>query len=107
MADLDFNNADSRMKYLQEHLGHLMKGIDTNYSSVMLEELVHRLEKTVSEFNEEVKAMLAKLQGKDESLSIFERPMESPVKAEPAPPPTDSGDVLSAFEKKLQNVSED
>jgi hypothetical protein len=105
MAEIDFKSADSRMKYLQEHLGHLMKGIDSNYSSVMMSELVRRLEKTVSDFNDEVKAMLSKLQG-DDSGSTIMGSQPPPVSSGSVPPPSDEGDVLSAFEKKLKEVEE-
>ncbi len=103
MADIDFKSADSRMKYLEEHLGHLMKGIDSNYSQVMMNELVRRLEKTVSHFNDEVKTMLAQLQGVDEEKTTIFGNTPSPL----TPPPADGGedgDVLSAFEKKMKEV---
>ncbi len=63
MADIDFTNAESRMNYLKDNLGHLMNGIDKNYGQVLMDELMRRMESTVSDFNEEVKAMLNQLQG--------------------------------------------
>ncbi len=98
MADLDFTNQDSRMKFLEENLGKLMKGIDKNYSQVMQDELVRRLEKTVSDFNEEVKALLAQLQGEELDAEEPLEEADSPVAPKPA------ADALSAFEKKLQSL---
>ena len=103
MGEIDLKNADSRAKYLKDNLGHLMNGIDSNYGQVLMDELMRRMEATVSEFNEEVKAMLGQLQGikptpKDNILSSAPRPepQASPVpkappapKAAPAPPTTD------------------
>ena len=63
MADIDLSNPESRNKYLKENLGNLMQGIDANYGQVLMDELMRRMEVTVSEFNEEVKAMLGQLQG--------------------------------------------
>ncbi len=63
MGDIDFANPDSRMTYLKDNLGHLMNGIDSNYGQVLMDELMRRMEATVHEFNEEVKAMLGQLQG--------------------------------------------
>lgn len=101
MGDIDLKNADSRMKYLKDNLGNLMNGIDSNYGQVLMDELMRRMETTVSEFNDEVKAMLGQLQGikpmpKDNILASSPRPepQAPPVpKAAPAPqaapvPPT-------------------
>ena len=126
MADIDFSNTDSRMNYLKENLGHLMGGIDKNYGQVLMDELMNRLEKTVSDFNEEVKAMLAQLQGfkntpRDNIMkSASSRPVPSPGPA-PLPSPFSSphepGPIrplheveievqggLSEFEKRLQSL---
>ena len=101
MADIDFANADSRMKFLQEHLGTLMQGIDKNYGQTLMDELIRRLEKTVSEFNEEVKAMLGKLQAKEEA----EFPEDSSDK--PAIGiDLGSREGLSEFEKRLEALDE-
>jgi len=97
MGDIDFANSDSRMTYLKENLGHLMKGIDANYGQVLMDELMRRMEATVSEFNEEVKAMLGRLQGikpipQDNILasSPHPEPKTSPLpNAAPAPPTTE------------------
>ena len=89
MADIDFANSESRMNYLKDNLGHLMKGIDKNYGEVLMDELMHRMEATVNEFNEEVKAMLAHLQGKkiiprDNILSSSNRSIP-PIPRKPTP----------------------
>ncbi len=101
MADIDFANSDSRMKFLQENLGHLMGGIDKNYSQVLMDELILRLEMTVSEFNEEVKAMLGQLQGKEAGLgdNIFGSSKTSDNSAQAI-------DGLSEFEKRLEALDQ-
>jgi len=86
MGDIDLKNADSRTKYLKDNLGSLINGIDSNYGQVLMDELMRRMEATVSEFNDEVKAMLGQLQGikptpKDNILTSAPRP-------EPQAPPT-------------------
>lgn len=85
MGDIDLKNADSRAKYLKDNLGNLMNGIDSNYGQVLMDELMRRMEATVSEFNDEVKAMLGQLQGikptpRDNILASAHRP-------EPQAPP--------------------
>jgi len=113
MADIDFANPDSRMTYLKDNLGHLMNGIDKNYGQVLMDELMRRMEQTVSEFNEEVKAMLGQLQGvkvtpRDNILTTASRPVRqvpstsgNEAFAQPAEP-ADAEAGLSEFEKRLQ-----
>ncbi|MCF6238749.1 MAG: hypothetical protein L3J79_08055 [Candidatus Marinimicrobia bacterium] len=116
MADIDFANADSRMAYLKDNLGHLMNGIDKNYGQVLMNELMRRLEATVSDFNEEVKAMLSQLQGVKTMPrdNIMGGPKAAP-KA-PAMPVQSSQPMveveanptadISEFEKRLQSLDQ-
>ena len=129
MADIDFTNADSRMNYLKDNLGHLMSGIDKNYGQVLMDELMRRLETTVSDFNEEVKEMLGQLQGikskpKDNILSSGPKPFikKSEPLVQTAPEPLESNadpakpvvevevdenqGGLSEFEKRLQSLDQ-
>lgn len=100
MADIDFANADSRMKFLQENLTSLMNGIDANYGQILMDELMKRLEATVSEFNEEVKVMLNKLQAKAEEAGE-EIPDFGAAKPESKAIDLDTSG-LSEFEKRLE-----
>lgn len=101
MADIDFANADSRMKFLQENLTSLMNGIDANYGQILMDELMKRLEHTVSEFNEEVKVMLGKLQDTEEEAAIpdFSSGQETDTTKVDLDTPG-----LSEFEKRLQSL---
>lgn len=99
MADIDFANADSRMKFLQENLTNLMNGIDANYGQILMDELIKRLEHTVSEFNEEVKVMLGKLQDKEGEAAI---PDFSESKDSEDPKVDLDTPGLSEFEKRLE-----
>ncbi len=116
MADIDFANADSRMNYLKDNLGHLMNGIDKNYGQVLMDELMRRMEQTVSDFNEEVKAMLGQLQGikttpRDNILNVVAKPNPTKTASMPSPEPLgnvqiQSNDGLSEFEKRLQSLDQ-
>ncbi|NQV30672.1 MAG: hypothetical protein HQ508_07285, partial [Candidatus Marinimicrobia bacterium] len=73
----------------KDNLGHLVNGIDKNYGEVLMDELMRRMEATVSEFNEEVKAMLGQLQGikttpRDNIMSASNR-SAPPTPRKPAP----------------------
>ena len=101
MADIDFANSDSRMKFLQEHLGHLMGGIDKNYGQVLMDELMLRLEKTVSIFNDEVKVMLGQLQEKEaeEETNFASKPILGQQSSAGA---DTENSALSEFERRLE-----
>ncbi len=118
MTDIDFTNAESRMNYLKENLGYLMGGIDKNYGQVLMDELMRRMEKTVSDFNEEVKEMLGQLQGikttpRNNILSAAAKPAPQ-VAAVPANPTArpmveveiEASEGLSEFEKRLQSMDQ-
>ena len=53
--NIEFNNQDSRLGYLNDKLDDLLDGINASYGQVLFDELVIRLERTISDFNEEVK----------------------------------------------------
>jgi hypothetical protein len=105
MGDVDLKNADSRAKYLKDNLGNLMNGIDSNYGQVLMDELMRRMETTVSEFNDEVKAMLGKLQGikpvpKDNILASAPRPAPQAPPVQSAPPRPQAAPVPPTTELK-------
>lgn len=90
MGEIDLSNPESRKTYLKENLGNLMNGIDSNYGQVLMDELMRRMEATVSEFNEEVKAMLGQLQGKKpaprDNILASAPPQQQPAQQAPPPP---------------------
>ena len=52
--NIEFNNQDSRLGYLNDKLDDLLDGINASYGQVLFDELVVRLERTISDFNEEI-----------------------------------------------------
>ena len=94
---VDFNDSQSRLDYLGEKLDDLMDGINVNYGKVLMDELVRRLERTVSDFNDEVKVLINSLKA------------NKPVEETPAAPisPDDEpveGGELSEFERRLEEL---
>lgn len=94
---VDFNDSKSRLEYLGEKLDDLMDGINVNYGKILMDELVRRLEHTVSDFNDEVKVLINSLKAN--------KPVE-----DTAEPPLGSGDQpveegeLSEFERRLEEL---
>jgi len=58
---IDFENKDSRTKYLNDKLDNLLSEINESYGRVLFDELVTRLQRTIIDFNEEVKEIMGAL----------------------------------------------
>jgi len=58
---INFENKESRNDYLNNKLDDLLSGINETYGQVLLEELVIRLERTLSDFNEEFEGIVGNL----------------------------------------------
>ena len=109
---IDFDNQAGRENYLNEKLDNLLSGINATYGQVLLEELMIRLQRTITDFNEEVQSIMDDLkvsserrshlihdlmEGKDLSSdkTDFDEPDESDVSSDDAP-------EMSEWEKRLE-----
>jgi len=63
---IEFNNQDSRLGYLNDKLDDLLDGINMSYGEELFNELVTRLERTVSDFNEEISVLTEAVKGNSE-----------------------------------------
>jgi hypothetical protein len=61
---IDFDKEESRHLYLSQKLDDLLSEINNFYGKELLDELTFRLEKTISDFNEEVQILLDQLKEK-------------------------------------------
>ena len=64
--NIDLDTAEGRKEYLSEKLDDLLDGINQSYGTVLMDELLNRLELTVKDFNEEMKVLCDKLIKKEE-----------------------------------------
>ena len=109
---IDFDNQAGRENYLNEKLDNLLSGINATYGQVLLDELMIRLQRTITDFNEEVQSIMNDLkvsserrnhlihdlmEGKDLSPSKTDsdEPNESDVSSDDAP-------EMSEWEKRLE-----
>ena len=113
MAEEQAQDIDTQKQYLMAKINELTDGIAPGYGEAFLEELMGRLEKTVSEFNEEVSELLESLKvrsaERDEKLKeMMERGDDSA-----AEPSAVNGDVsaaeseMSDWEKRLESKASD
>ena len=58
---IDLDSTEGRKQYLSEKLDDLLAGINDSYGTILMEELLSRLELTVKDFNDEMKSLCGQL----------------------------------------------
>ena len=58
---IDLDSTEGRKEYLSEKLDDLLVGINDSYGTLLMEELLNRLELTVKDFNDEMKVLCEQL----------------------------------------------
>ena len=95
---IDLDSTEGRKQYLSEKLDDLLEGINDSYGTILMEELLSRLELTVKDFNDEMKTLCGQLVKKEqERQQLLEmlkssEDMTAPVSGAA---PVDGGDELS------------
>ncbi|MCK9244013.1 MAG: hypothetical protein M0R34_03765 [Candidatus Marinimicrobia bacterium] len=72
---VDFGNQESCKEYLVTKFDDLFQGINNLYGKELMEELLHRMEKTVATFHQDVKILLTELKPTEE-----QKPAAEPTK---------------------------
>ena len=104
---VDLQNADARKSYLSDKLDDLMDGINDSYGTVLMDELISQLERTVSKFNEEVQILMGQLKNNNELREGLLEKIKSGVLDEtPADTPQSVSQKkeMSAWEIKLEEM---
>ena len=106
---IDFDNQAGRENYLNEKLDNLLSGINATYGQVLLDELIIRLQRTITDFNEEVQSIMDDLKVSSERRShlihdLMEGKDPSPNKTDSDEPDVSSDDApeMSEWEKRLE-----
>ena len=109
---IDFDNQAGRENYLNEKLDNLLSGINATYGQILLDELMIRLQRTITDFNEEVQSIMDDLKVSSERRShlihdLMEGKDLSPIKTDSNE--SDESDVssndapeMSEWEKRLE-----
>ena len=66
---INFENKETRTEYLNQKLDNLLSGINSTYGQALLDELIVRLTRTISDFNEEVEKIMGNLKDNSEKKS--------------------------------------
>ena len=62
---IDLDSTEGRKKYLTDKLDDLLDGINDSYGTLLMDELLSRLELTIKDFNEEMKTLCEELVSKE------------------------------------------
>ena len=86
---IDLDSTEGRKQYLSDKLDDLLEGINDSYGTLLMEELLARLELTVKDFNDEMKSLCDDLVSKEkerqqllEMLKTSESMTAAPVSAQ-------------------------
>ena len=94
---IDLDSTEGRKQYLSEKLDDLLEGINDSYGTLLMEELLARLELTVKDFNDEMKNLCDQLVTKEkERQQLME--MLKTTDGIPAPAPDTQQPTLDTSE---------
>jgi len=106
---IDFSSHEDRLSYLNEKLDDVLLSINAVYGSLLTDELVTRMERTIIDFNEEIAAVMGDIKSNaDKKNQLLHDIIEGNVTLSDASKENiaskDSNDGLSAWEKKLEGL---
>ena len=99
--NIDLDSTQGRKQYLSEKLDDLLEGINDSYGTILMEELLSRLELTVKDFNDEMKRLCGQLVKKEQERQQLLEMLKSSADM-PAPA---SGDVPVDGVEELSDAS--
>ena len=97
---IDLDSTEGRKQYLSEKLDDLLEGINDSYGTILMEELLSRLELTVKDFNDEMKTLCGQLVKKEQErqqlLEMLKSSSGMPAPASGAVPVEGGGEISDA-----------
>jgi len=107
---IEFDKKAGREEYLHIKLDDLLDGINESYGQSLLDELMTRLEATISDFNTEVENLLGTLkensEKKDQLLEKIKNSAEIEInEKEQTLEPKEAAQELSLYEKRLEGLA--
>jgi len=109
---IDLDSTEGRKHYLSEKLDDLLEGINDSYGTLLMEELLARLELTVKDFNDEMKVLCDQLVTKEkERQQLMEMlkttdgiPTPAPDTQQPIP---DTSETVDPGHIDIEELDED
>ena len=109
---IDLDSTEGRKQYLSEKLDDLLEGINDSYGTLLMEELLARLELTVKDFNDEMKVLCDQLVTKEkERQQLMEMLKTTDGIPTPAPdiqqPTPDTSETVVPGHMEIEEPEED
>ena len=109
---IDLDSTEGRKQYLSEKLDDLLEGINDSYGTLLMEELLARLELTVKDFNDEMKVLCDQLVTKEkERQQLMEMLKTTDGIPAPAPdthqPTPDTSEAVNPEHIEIEEPEED
>ena len=94
---IDLDTTEGRKQYLSDKLDDLLDGINESYGTILMEELLTRLELTIKDFNDEMKTLCQQLIKKQEERQHLLEMLKSTTSEE-------IEETIPVWEKKLAKL---
>ena len=109
---IDLDSTEGRKQYLSEKLDDLLEGINDSYGTLLMEELLARLELTVKDFNDEMKVLCDQLVTKEKERQQLMEMLETtdglPTPAPDTQQPTpDTSEAVDPGHMEIEEPEED
>ncbi len=104
----NFENQEGRLNYLNKKLDDLISVVNTSYGQTLLDELVTRLQRTITDFNEEVEGVMNELKESSERRFQLLQDLKSDSTEDSINASSDENDSsandseMSEWEKRLE-----
>jgi DNA anti-recombination protein RmuC len=104
----NFENQEGRLNYLNKKLDDLISVVNTSYGQTLLDELVTRLQRTITDFNEEVEGVMNELKESSERRFRLLQDLKSDSTEDSINASSDENDSsandseMSEWEKRLE-----
>ena len=74
---IDLSTPEGRSSYLQDSLSDLINGVDSTYGTLIFDELIKRIDKTIKDFNSEMESIFDELKVNEKKRQAILRKLKS------------------------------
>lgn len=74
---IDLSTPEGRSSYLQDSLSDLINGVDSTYGTLIFDELIKRIDKTIKDFNSEMESIFDELKVNEKKRQALLRKLRS------------------------------
>ena len=74
---IDLSTPEGRSNYLKDSLSDLINGVDSTYGTLIFDELIKRIDKTIKDFNSEMESIFDELKVNEKKRQAMLRKLKS------------------------------